>query len=107
MTNRRAFLLGIGAALAAPAVIRTAGLLMPVKPVVVAPVPMTATEVLLRQAKMQELLDAHVMVAMREMQAAFSDMVLFGHGALKIGPGEISHVPYRLIPIDVWNRENA
>lgn len=31
MTSRRAFLLGLGAALAAPAIIRTPGLLMPVR----------------------------------------------------------------------------
>jgi hypothetical protein len=34
MTSRRAFLLGLGAALAAPAIIRTPGLLMPVRKVV-------------------------------------------------------------------------
>lgn len=34
MTSRRAFLLGLGAALAAPAIIRTPGLLMPVRKLV-------------------------------------------------------------------------
>lgn len=35
--NRRGFLFGMGAALAAPAIIRTAGLLMPIKPALVVP----------------------------------------------------------------------
>lgn len=34
MTSRRNFLLGLGAALAAPAIIRTPGLLMPVRKVI-------------------------------------------------------------------------
>ncbi len=34
MTSRRSFLIGLGSALAAPAVIRTAGLLMPVRKVI-------------------------------------------------------------------------
>jgi hypothetical protein len=45
MIQRRGFLAGIGAFLAAPAIIRTPGLLMPVKPPVVIASSLTMTEI--------------------------------------------------------------
>ena len=128
MTNRRAFLLGIGAALAAPAIVRAESIMRVVVPqrgLIMAPdvwVPYglspaadALVDLAALRARQWAEAEAWLAVVNAEMmmkigpiaQLAFSDAIRFGHGAIKIEAGGISHVPYDLVPIDVWNREHA
>ena len=91
MIRRRSFLAGFGALLAAPAVIRTPGLLMPVKPVVRPVLTMTLydySERILGPA--MEALEA-------EHAKMFEDAVLYGGYASRIDQnGILRHVPYMM-----------
>jgi hypothetical protein len=74
--NRRGFLAGIGAALAAPAIVK-AGVLMPVKPTLI--MPMTAAEILaLREAMLDRIINPPIFVS-QMMAQAMEQMVLSGN----------------------------
>lgn len=96
MTNRRAFLLGIGAALAAPAVIRTAGLLMPIQPVL--------DIWMVNWGPTIELYGNSPMVLSKALEGLVFWLADDGFYTID-GHGEARPLPPE--PIDVWNRENA
>ncbi len=70
MTSRRAFLIGLGAAIAAPAVIRTPGLLMPVHEIIV---PKTLTWPTLVEIASRINMDGQI-ARIAEMMSATNDL---------------------------------
>ena len=88
MIRRRGFLAGLGVALAAPAIIRTPGLLMPVKPV-------RPVMVMTLDDYAQRILNPLVDKWFHEQVKIFEDALIYGVGASRVGAdGLLEHVPY-------------
>lgn len=89
--NRRGLLVGLAAAVAAPAVIRIPGLLMPVKSMVI-PAP-TMPEVLAKMASFME-------EAMKAIELDIRmDLMVFGSAFVRADESGIMH---SVSPLDVW-----
>lgn len=97
MTNRRSFLFGGAALIASPAIVRAESLMKLAVPKpaasLVIPWPPSPSDIYVVQLWDQ----------MEYMKSAM-DAACYGTGALIIKPGAVNHVPFRLIPMDIYNR---